>query len=92
MLDKDITISGALALTQLTGTSLQTNEMFQNIQLVLSICSTLVVLAFTLWKWWKRANEDKKISIDEISEGLSIVNDAIDYVEDKLNERKDENE
>lgn len=48
----------------------QTNEVFQLIQIILTILSSLVVFGFTVYKWYKRAHKDGKISQEEIDELL----------------------
>lgn len=44
----------------------QTNEVFQTVQLILSILAVSVTIAYTVWKWWKNAKKDGKITIDEV--------------------------
>lgn len=59
-------------------TALQTNEVFQYIQLGLTILSTLVAIAFTIWKWWKKASQDGKIEVDEIKELEDDIKEVLD--------------
>ena len=61
-------------------TALQTDEVFRYIQLGLTILSTLVAIAFTIWKWWKKAKQDGKITSDEIKE---LSDDITDILDDK---------
>ena len=49
-------------------TVIQTNEIFQYISLGLTIVSTLVAISFTIYKWYKKANEDGKITPEEIED------------------------
>lgn len=63
----------------------QTNEVLRAIQIVLSIITFLVTLAYTIWKWYKKATDDnsdggKKITKDEIDD---LMNDIKDEVEKK---------
>lgn len=57
------------------GVTLQTNEAMQTIQLILSIVTSAVIIAFKLWKWWKEASKDGKITADEIDEAVDILED-----------------
>lgn len=57
------------------GVTLQTNEAMQTIQLILSIVTSAVIIAFKLWKWWKEASKDGKITADEIDEAVNILED-----------------
>lgn len=58
----------------------QTNEVFQLIQICLTILSTLVVLGFTFYKWYKKAKEDGKITKDEVDE-------LVDEIKENINDR-----
>ena len=49
-------------------TAIQTEHLFQIISLILTCVATFLSIAFTIWKWWKKAYEDKKITLDEIKE------------------------
>lgn len=59
-------------------TAIQTNEVFQYISLALTILSTLVAIAFTIYKWWKKANEDGKITPEEIDELGKDIKDSLE--------------
>ena len=75
-------ISTALTITQ-------TNEVFQLIQLILSILAFLVTICFTIWKWHKKAKEDGKITIDEVEELFdNLENNIEDYKEENKNGNK----
>lgn len=49
-------------------TATQTNEIFQIIQAILTIVGLLITIAYTIWKWFKNASKDGKITIDEVDE------------------------
>lgn len=61
-------------------TTLQENPVIQVISFCLTILSVLVSLAYTLWKWYRRAKADKKITDEEIEEGLTIIKDHTDIL------------
>lgn len=46
----------------------QTNEVFQLIQIILASISFLLTIAYTCWKWYKKAKEDGKITTEEVEE------------------------
>ena len=51
----------------------QTNEILRAIQIILSIITFLVTLAYTIWKWYKKATDEnsdggKKITKDEVDD------------------------
>ena len=58
-------------------TALQTNELFQLVQLILSCVALVITIAYTVWKWWKKASQDKKIEDKELDE-------LFDEIEDQL--------
>lgn len=70
-------------------TALQTNELFQIIQLILTCVSVLITILYSLWSWYKKAKADGKITIDEIDEPIQILkdgNDSLNKLIDKENE------
>lgn len=71
---------------------LQANETFQIIELALSIATSAVLIAYRLWKWYKAAKADGKITRDEVKEGLEIVIEGKDEIADKINGRKNAHE
>lgn len=58
-------------------TATQTNQIFQIVSLIATILSTSVALAYTIWKWWKKAKEDGKITEDEIDNLMDDVNQIV---------------
>ena len=55
--------------------AVQTNEILQIISFCLSILTSLVLLFFRLWSWWKKASADGKIEKEEIDEAIDIIED-----------------
>ena len=53
--------------------ALQQNEALQIIEFVLSAVLTVVILAYRLWKWFKEAKKDGKITKDELDEAGKII-------------------
>ena len=70
--------------------TIQDNPIWQGIQLGLSILTSVVLIAYRLWKWHKEATADGKITKDEIEEGAKIISDGLEEVNDKVN-GKDKN-
>lgn len=60
-------------------TFLQTIETFQIIQGILSIIALLVTIGYTIWKWYKNAKKDGKISPDEVED---LIDDIKEVTED----------
>ena len=61
----------------------QSNNTFQIIELVMSILVSVIILAYRIWKWWKEAKKDGKITKEEIEEGVDIIADGVDEIKDK---------
>ena len=59
-------------------TAIQTNEVFQYISLGLTILSTLVAIAYTIYNWWRKAKEDGKITKEEVDDLVDDINQIID--------------
>ena len=64
-------------------TAVQTNEVLQIVELVLSILTTLFILGVNIYSWWKKASADGKIDKEEIEELQQIVNDGKENLENK---------
>ena len=81
-------IGGNITMYGLTAT--QTKEVFEIISLVLSILISVLIIVGKLVQWWKKANEDGKITKEEIQEGVEIISNGINDLKDKTKEDKEE--
>lgn len=64
-----------------TGVSMATmNQVIVICNLVLTIIATIVSLVYTIWKWWKKAKADGKITEDEVDE---LIDDIHQVTNDK---------
>ena len=66
MKDEAIGSTGSLLSWVLTFT--QTNEIFALIQIIASTIVSIVTLGYILYKWYKKATEDGKITKEEVEE------------------------
>ena len=64
-------------------TALQTNETLQIIQGVLSIIALVLTIAYTIWKWYRKASQDGKITPDEIDDLFEDLNNINKKEKDK---------
>ena len=71
-------------------TALQTNEIFQIIELVLSIIISLLIIASKIHNWWKEASQDGKITKEEIQQIGNDIADDVNDLKDKINKKKGE--
>lgn len=54
----------------------QANELFQLIQLILTISTTIFILIFKIVAWYKKAKQDGKIDKEEIDEVVEILEEG----------------
>ena len=71
------------------GTATQTNEIMRWVSLALTIVATIISIGLSVWKWWKMAKKDGKITEDEIEDLQHIFEDHKDKIKGK-EEKKDE--
>ena len=71
--------------------ALQSDQILSYISWGCTLIATGVTIAYTIWKWYKRAKEDGKITADEIDEGIEILKDGADRLKEigEKGERKD---
>lgn len=80
--DEIVGFTGSGISTVLTIT--QTNEVFQTVQLIFSILAFLVTIAYTVWKWYKKAKQDGKITTEEVEE---LFNNLKNNINEEENEK-----
>lgn len=61
----------------------QTNEVFQTIQIVLTCLCLAVTFAYRIWRWYVKAKEDGRITLEELNELAQLVDE---HVKDTLDE------
>ena len=54
---------------------LQGDSTLQIIEFIFSAILTCVILAYRIWKWWREAKKDGKITDDELDELGNIIED-----------------
>ena len=68
-------------------TALQTNEIFQIIELVLSIIISLLIIISKIRNWWKEANQDGKVTKEEIQQIGNDIAEDVNDLKDKINKK-----
>lgn len=61
--------------------SVQSNEVFSYIEFGLSILTSLILIAFRIWTWWKKVHATdsdggKEVTAKELEEGATIISDG----------------
>ena len=88
---KDVAMVSGNAFTYVL-TAVQTNEVFQMIELVLAILTSVIIIFYKIWHWYKEAKADGKITADEIGKGIDIIGDGVADIKDKLEDSKGDEE
>lgn len=72
-------------------TAIQTNEVFQIIELCFSVALTILLIVYRIWKWYEEAKKDGKITADEVKEGIDILVDGTEEIKNQIDgkENKD---
>ena len=69
--------------------SVQSNEVYQLIEFIVAILTSVVLLAFRIWKWYIEAKKDGKIDEDEVDDLIDIVGDGVEEIKDKTKEKEE---
>lgn len=67
---------------------LQTNEIFQIVELCFAILTSIVLIIYRIWKWYKEAKKDGKITKEEIENAIDIVMGGVNDIDNKLNNKE----
>ena len=83
-MEKDGIVFGSIAALETLVTVSQTNEVFQTIQIIISALAGAVALAYTIWRWYRNAKKDGKITEDEIDDLFEQITKKEDSEDDKI--------
>ena len=64
-MDNNLKVTTTTTMIAIATTINQTDDIFKYIQIGLTILSVLISLSYTIYKWYKKANEDNVISGEE---------------------------
>lgn len=80
---KDGIVFGSIGALETVVTISQTNEVFQTIQIIISALAGAVALAYTIWRWYRNAKKDGKITEDEVDDLLNQITKKEDNPDDR---------
>lgn len=69
-------------------TTVQSDEVFKIISLVLTCLSVALTITYRIWEWYKKAKKDGKIESEEIKNLADIMQEE----KEKIDNMKKENE
>lgn len=82
---KDGIVFGSIGALETVVTVSQTNEVFQTIQIIISALAGAVALAYTIWRWYRNAKKDGKITEDEVDDLFKQVTNKEDSEDEHRN-------
>lgn len=59
-------------------TAIQANEILQIIQAILTVIGLFITIAYTIWKWYRKAKADGKIEEEEVDELIDEIKKETD--------------
>ena len=72
------------------GTATQTEQVLRIVSLVMTIIGALITyVALPLLAWYKKSKADGKITADEVKEGVEIIKDGTEKVQDEVNKNNE---
>ena len=77
----------ALNCLQYLATALQESPILKWAQLGLSILTSVILIGYRIWKWYREAKKDGKIDAKEIDEGLDILSDGLEDIKNSLDDK-----
>lgn len=89
MMTKEVIGAGICTSISAVATGLQTNQVFEIIQIIITCISGLLTIAMMIYNWYKAAKSDGKIDAEEVKDLITKVKDEVDNIDKKIN--KDEN-
>lgn len=72
------------------GTVTQTNELLQTISLIITIIGAIIsMIVVPLVSWYQKAKADGKITKEEIQEGVDIIKNGVEALQNKENDKEE---
>ena len=73
------------------GTATQVNDVLKTISLILTIVGALITyIVVPLIAWYRKASADKKITADEIKEGIDIISEGAEKTKEEIDKNTDD--
>lgn len=90
MLHEELIIGSIGTTLSIIGMGLQTNEVLQTISLIITIIGGLITFIIVpLLNWYKKANKDGKIDMDELKDGVDIIVEGSEKLKDEIDDKKE---
>lgn len=87
---KELIGGGVGSLFGIVGTATQTNELLQTISLIITIIGAIIsMIVVPLVSWYQKSKADGKITKEEIQEGVKIITDGVEALQNKENDKEE---
>lgn len=70
-------------------TAVQTDEVLRWISFGFTLFSVILNIAYNVWRWYRKSNEDGKISMKEVDELGEIIKDGSESLTNTIKEGTD---
>lgn len=89
---KDNIVYASIGVVETVVTVAQTNEVFQTVQIIISCVAGALAIAYTIWKWWKKATSKdspggEKITKEEVGDLITDVKDEVSDIKDEVSNK-----
>ena len=89
---KDTIVYGSVGIIEAVVTVAQTNEVLQTIQIIISCVAGAFAIAYTIWKWYKKATSKdspggEKITKEEIGDLITDVKEEVSDIKDEVSNK-----
>ena len=90
MKENSSVFGGFASIFEFVLTALQTDEVLRYVNLGLAIITSVVSIAWIVWRWYKQAKADGKITKEEVEDLIDQVGGEIEKVNKKADNNKKE--
>jgi membrane protein implicated in regulation of membrane protease activity len=89
---KDTIVYGSVGIVETVVTVAQTNEVLQTVQIIISCVAGAFAIAYTIWKWYKRATSKdspggEKITKEEVGDLITDVKEEASNIKDEVSNK-----
>lgn len=89
---KDNIVYASVGAIETIVTVAQTNEVLQTVQIIISCVAGAFAIAYTIWKWYKKATSKdspggEKITKEEVGDLITDIKDEVSDIKDEVSNK-----
>lgn len=89
---KDTIVYGSVGIVETVVTVAQTNEVLQTVQIIISCVAGAFAIAYTIWKWYKKATSKdspggEKITKEEVGDLITDVKEEASNIKNEASNK-----